>query len=128
MSHISIFKTQIRNPNPQLLQQAMEALAQQYGARLLVGQSYSDAYDTIEADYILVLPSGRGIGVKTNGGVLEVVGDPYGWRNQFEKLQNQIVQTYVHFALIQQLQQMGYQLQGVQQLENGTIVGDLVRW
>jgi len=128
MSHVSVFKTQIRNPNPQLLQQAMEALAQQYGARLLVGQSYKDRYDVIEADYVLVLSSGRGIGVKISNGVLEIVGDSYGWKNQFMRLQNQIVQTYVHFALIQQLQQMGYQLQGVQQLENGTIVGDLVRW
>jgi len=113
MSHISVFKTKIKNPNPQLVHQVMQALAQQLNA-------------DIKADYILVLPNGRGIGVRV-GEVLKIVGDPYGWESQYYQLEQQIVQTYVHFALLQQLQKMGYQLTNVQQLENGAIVGEVMK-
>ena len=126
MSHISVFKTKIKNPNPQLVHQVMQALAQQLNAQLLVNQSYEDKYVTVEADYILVLPNGRAIGVNV-GEVLKIVGDSYGWQSQYQQLQQQIVQTYVHFALLQQLQKMGYQLTNVQQLENGAIVGEVMR-
>jgi len=126
MSHISVFKTKIKNPNPQLVHQVMQALAQQLNAQLLVNQSYRDAYVDIKADYILVLLNGRGIGVRV-GEVLKIVGDPYGWESQYYQLEQQIVQTYVHFALLQQLQKMGYQLTNVQQLENGAIVGEVVK-
>ena len=126
MSHISVFKTKIKNPNQQLVHQVMQALAQQLNAQLLINQSYEDKYVTVEADYILVLPNGRAIGVVC-GGSLEVVGDSYGWEEQYQQLQQQIVQTYVHFALLQQLQKMGYQLTNVQQLENGAIVGEVMR-
>jgi len=127
MSHVSVFKTKIKNPNPQLVNQVMQALAQQLNAQLLVNQSYRDRYVTVEADYILVLPNGRAIGVNV-GEVLKIVGDSYGWRSQYQQLQQQIVQTYVHFALLQQLQQMGYQLTNVQQLENGAIVGEVIKY
>jgi len=126
MSHISVFRTRIVNPNRQLVQQVMQALAQQLNAQLLVNQSYRDAYVDIEADFILVLPNRRGIGVVC-GESLEIVGDSYGWGKQFNQLRQQIVQTYVHFALLQQLQKMGYQLTNVQQLENGAIVGEVVK-
>ena len=126
MSHISVFRTRIVNPNRQLVQQVMQALAQQLNAQLLVNQSYRDAYVDIKADYILVLPNGRGIGVRV-GEVLKIVGDPYGWESQYYQLEQQIVQTYVHFALLQQLQKMGYQLTNVQQLENGAIVGEVMK-
>ena len=126
MSHVSVFKTKINNPNPQLVHQVMQALAQQLNAQLLVNQSYEDKYVTVEADYILVLPNGRAIGVNV-GEVLKIVGDSYGWQSQYRQLRQQIVQTYVHFALLQQLQKMGYQLTNVQQLENGAIVGEVIR-
>lgn len=124
MSHVSVFETKICNPNPQLVRQVMQALAQQYNAQLVEGQ-YRDVYGTVKADYILVV-RGRGIGVRITNG-LEIVGDPYGWHEMFNALSQQIVQTYVHFALLQQLQNMGYQIQSVQQLENGAIFGEVVR-
>ena len=125
MSHVSVFKTKIVNPNKQLVSQVMQALAQQLNAQLLINQSYEDRYVIVKADYILVLPNKRAIGVVC-GGSLEIVGDSYGWQSQYQQLQQQIVQTYVHFALLQQLQKMGYQLTNVQQLENGAIVGEVV--
>jgi len=125
MSHISVFRTRIANPDPNLVSEVMQALAQQLNA-LLVNQSYEDRYDTINADYILVMPNGRGIGVRVQEG-LQIVGDPYGWREEFKRVSGLIVQTYVHFALLRQLQQMGYQLSNVQQLENGAIFGEVVK-
>ena len=126
MSHISVFRTRIVNPNKQLVHQVMQALAQQLNAQLLVNQVYRDKYVTVEADYILVLPNGRAIGVVC-GERLEIVGDSYGWRDQFNQLRQQIVQTYIHFALLQQLQKMGYQLQNVQKMQNGAIFGEVVK-
>ena len=126
MSHISVFRTKIKNPNPQLVSQVMQSLAQQLNAQLLVNQSYRDRYGDIYADYILVVGD-RGIGVRL-GETLEIVGDPYKWYDKFQQISQQITQTYVHFALLQQLQRMGYQLQNVQQLENGAIVGEVVRY
>jgi len=127
MSHISVFRTRIVNPNRQLVQQVMQALAQLHNAQLLINQSYRDRYVTVEADYILVLPNGRAIGVNV-GEALKIVGDSYGWEEQYQQLRQQIVQTYVHFALLQQLQKMGYQLQSVAPLENGAIVGEVVKY
>jgi len=125
MSHISVFKTKIVNPNPELVRQVMEALAQHLNAKLLVNQSYRDWYGNIHADHILVV-EGRGIGVRV-GEKLEIVGDPYGWENKFYSLRRQIIQNYVHFALLQQLQNMGYQLANAQMLKDGTIVGEVMR-
>jgi len=127
MSHVSVFKTKIANPNRQLVSQVMQALAQQLNAQLLVNTTYEDRYVTVKADYILVLPNGRAIGVNVSD-VLKIVGDSYGWRSQYQQLQQQIVQTYVHFALLQQLQHMGYQLTNVQQLENGAVVGEVIKY
>jgi len=125
MSHISVFKTQIRTPNKDLVHQVMQSLAQQLNAQLLVNQSYRDRYGDIYADYILVVGD-RGIGVRVSE-KLEIVGDPYGWYNKFQQISKQITQTYVHFALLQQLQRMGYQLQNVQ-LRDGVIFGEVMRY
>ena len=100
MSHISVFRTRVVNPSRELVEEVMKALAQQYNAQL-VNQSYRDSYVTIKADYILVV-QGRGIGVVC-GSELKIVGDPYGRGDLFYKLKQQIVQTYVHFALLKQL-------------------------
>lgn len=124
MSHVSVFRTKVKNPDIQVLGEAMQALAQQLGAELVSGE-VQDAYDVVRGLYVLKMPNGRAIGVDVKEG-LEIVGDPYGWKSEFNQLSQKIVQTYVHFALLKQLAEMGYQLQNVQKIE-GVITGEVVR-
>lgn len=126
MSHVSVFRTKISNVNGQVLREAMQGLAQQLRAELFVRQGVKDIYVVVHGDYVLRLPNGRVIGVKVNDGQLQIVGDPYGWKSEFNQLSQKIVQTYVHFALLKQLQEMGYQLQNVQEIE-GVITGEVVK-
>ncbi len=122
MSRMVVFKTKIVNTNIPLLKKALNALAQTMNARVKV---YSER-DERNAEIDFILESGRIIFVRVRNGRLEFSGDSsYSYR--LEEISQKIVQTYVHFALLQQLQAMGYQLQNVQQLENGAIFGEVVR-
>lgn len=38
MSHVSVFRTKVKNPDIQVLGEAMQALAQQLGAELVSGE------------------------------------------------------------------------------------------
>ena len=115
MSHISVFKTKVRNPNSELLGEALSALAQQINAEVVA---------TAEG-YTLTLPDGRYVRVRVRG-ELELLTDTWGWRTEFLELKDKIVQTYMHFALLRQLAEMGYQVQNVGERE-GVIVGEVVR-
>lgn len=126
MSHVSVFRTQIKNPNMETLREALEALASQLNAELHVNKEVRDRYDVVQGDYVLALPNGRVIGVRVFQGQLQIVGDPWGWRAEFDEVKNKIVQTYIHFALLRQLAEMGYQVSDVEEI-NGVIHGEVVR-
>lgn len=125
MSHISVFKTKISNPNKSLLETVLQAIAQQYQAQIFTNIAMPDKYVVVKGDYILKFPNGRCIGINCKE-KLEIVGDGYGWQSEFDNIKNTIVQTYIHFALLQQLQKMGYKLNYVQKVGNA-IVGEVVR-
>ena len=122
MSRMVVFKTKIVNTNIPLLKKALNALAQTMNARVKV---YSER-DERNAEIDFILESGRIIFVRVRNGRLEFSGDS-SYSHRIEEISQKIVQTYVHFALLQQLQAMGYKLQNVQQLENGAIFGEVVR-
>jgi len=121
MSHITICKTKIINPNSEIVKQAIQALAQIHSAKLLVNTTVQDRYGKITADYILAMPNGRYIGFKI-GDKLEVVGDPYDWRDRYNQLVRQIQQYYNVYASLTVLQQMGYRVSTVQKAEQGIYV------
>jgi len=121
MSHITVCKTKITNPNSEIVKQAMQALAQIHSAKLLVNTTVQDRYGNITADYILQMPNGRYIGFKI-GDKLEVVGDPYDWRDRYNQLVRQIQQYYNVYASLTVLQQMGYRVSTVQKAEQGIYV------
>jgi len=117
MSHITVCKTKIINPNSEIVKQAIQALAQLHNAKLFVNTTVQDKYGNITADYILQI-HGRYIGVKISD-KLEIIGDPYGWRDMYNQLVRQIQQYYNVYASLTVLQQMGYRVSTVQKAEPG---------
>ena len=111
MSHVVEATTSILNPDRALLRQAVELVAQQHeGGRL--EKSYM-TYAGRRVAALMVLYTNeihRGIGILVKEtGELAFKGDPFGYEEQFEAAQQQIMQTYVSLATMQVLQQMGYQ-------------------
>jgi hypothetical protein len=112
MSHIVEAKTSIQNPNPVLLRQAVELVAQQLEGGRVADHYFTYAGKRVPARLALfsdVIERGIGIIVKKETGELTFIGDPFMYEEVAEAAQQQIVQTYVSLATMQALQQMGYQ-------------------
>jgi len=125
MSHVGMYRTKIVNPNVETLRSVFESLARQYGA--VVTNEITDYYGRKrEVMFGLRFQDGKSIGVSLRNGELVVIGDPYGWGQRFSEIRQKIVQSYIHFALLMELQNRGYQLQNVGERE-GVIVGEVVR-
>lgn len=119
MSHLTVCKTKIQNANPELVKLAMQALAQLHNAQLLENTKVRDLYISFAADYVLKMPNSRYIGVRIQNGELRILGDPYGWRETYERLTQQIQQMYMFYAVTTTMMNMGYKVQNVQMMENG---------
>jgi len=119
MSHIVEARTTIQHPDLTLLRQAVEIVAGAHeGGRV--------------EDHILdygrrrqVISSGlavftgrvfRGIGIEIDAqGMLSFKGDPWTVQQEFNQLQQEILQTYVSLATMAALQQMGYSAEASQE-------------
>jgi len=114
MSHIVEARTNIKNPDRALLRQVVEIVAGQHaGGRL---QDFYVTYEGARRKSALAISTsvvrrGMGISVKRDTGELAFTGDPFGCRNEFQEIQQQIVQTYVSLATMQALQALGYQVE-----------------
>jgi hypothetical protein len=114
VSHIVQSKTAIQNPNGALLRQAVELVAQQRQGRL--GDTYQDYYRHLKhpsTGLALFTPTlHRGIGLDLDQqGTLIFTGDPWGVQQEFDQVQQEIIQSYVSLATMNVLAQMGYTAQ-----------------
>jgi hypothetical protein len=112
MSHIVHAKTSITNPHLDLLRQAVEVVAGQLKGGRVDNHYLTYARKRIAARLSLFSDEifrGIAIVIKKETGELTFVGDPYGYHEVAEAVQQQIVQTYVALATMQALTQMGYQ-------------------
>lgn len=123
MSHIAKYEVGIKQPNPAIFASTIDALAKTLNAKVVEGE-YQDEYVTVKAEKILVLPNGRAVGINIKP-VLHIVGDSFGWKKEFDRVVQLIKQTYLHHAVLHQLQQMGYKIRSVKEI-NGNIVGEVV--
>jgi hypothetical protein len=119
MSHFSLIRIKIKNPNVNLLKKAVEMIAKELG-----GQTVTQIYDYYgrAMDVTVGLVSAnfrRGVGVKVNErGEVEIVGDFWGVsRSAVEKFQQLLVQNYASLAMQTALAQLGYQIQA-QKVQN----------
>jgi hypothetical protein len=113
MSHFSLIKVKIKNPNITLLKKTIELIAKE-----LNGQVVSRIYDYYgrTMDVVVGLLSKtfhRGVGVKiNNSGEVEIVGDFYGVPySAIERFQQLLIQNYTALAMQTALAQLGYQVQ-----------------
>lgn len=114
MSHIVKTKTSITNPNMEMLRQSVALVAQQHQGHL--GETYQNYYKQPQrpsTGIALFTPTlHRGIGLSLDKqGVLSFEGDPWGVQQEFDQIQQEIIQTYVSMATMQALNQMGYNTQ-----------------
>jgi hypothetical protein len=112
MSHFSIVKINIRNPDVQLLKQVVEEIARDLGAEVVntIRDYYGNALNVtigIRNDVFR-----RGIGVVVERGELQIVGDFYGIPpSEIEKFKQLLTQYYTTYALTTALTQLGYSVQ-----------------
>ena len=112
MSHIVEARTQIQNPNLELLRQTLEIVAGAHEGGRVEDHilDYGRRRQPISSG--LALFTGRvfrGIGIEIDTqGTLSFRGDPWAVQAEFTQLQQEIVQTYVSLATMAALQQMGY--------------------
>ena len=122
MSHIAELRTTIKNPDQELLRQAVELVAGQHEGGS-VGTSYSDYYG--EPHRVpLAIATGtmhRGMGIQVKEEKLIFIGDGYGYEEHYKQVRQQIVQGYISLATMQALQALGYQT-SVEDGEQGQVV------
>ena len=123
MSHISTAKTQIKHPDPTLLQRAVEVVAgQQLGE---VTGYYLDwnmrKQQTSLALFVPNLKRGMAVVVDPTTGELQFVGDFYGVQPLVSEIQGSIIQTYTSLAVMQALAAQGYVVEA-QEGTNGQVV------
>lgn len=111
MSHIVHATTEIENPDQNLLRQAVEIVAGQHAAGEI-----RTSYQTYEGQHrraalaIATATMHRGMAIQIKDKKLTFVGDSWGYRQHYEEVQRQIIQTYVSLATMQALQALGYQV------------------
>ncbi len=123
MSHIVQTKTTLKHPNAELLQQAVALVAQQHQGH--VSDTYLNYYRQAQrpsTGLALFTPTlHRGIGLDLDEqGTLVFSGDPWGVQQEFERIQQEIVQSFVSLATMQVFGQMGYTARA-EELEPGKI-------
>ena len=113
MSHFSLIRIKIKNPNVNLLKKAVELIAKELNAQVVsqVHDYYGRTMDCVAGVKNADFP--RGIGVKINSsGEVEVVGDFWKVRpGAVESFQKMLVQYYTALAMQSALQALGYQVQ-----------------
>ena len=130
MSHWTVAKVRIRNPNMQLLKQAMLAIAQELGVNEIAENyevvGWGGRRQRCQFAIPLKLPYGNGYGVRINEhGEVEVVADDHGAPLTVQQFAQKLQQYYTTLAILVAAQQLGFDTR-VQQLEQGILI-DLMR-
>ena len=127
MSHIVEARTQIQNPNLDLLRQTLEIVAGTHEGGRVEDHilDYGRRRQAISSG--LAVFTGRvfrGIGIEIDAqGTLSFKGDPWAVQAAFNQLQQEIVQTYVSLATMQALRAMGYTAEASQEEQQMVIRG-----
>lgn len=131
VSHWTVAKVRIKNPNQQLLRQALQAIAQELGV-----QQVAENYEVIgwggrrQRCLFAIpvrLPYGNGYGVYVgSNGEVRVVVDDHGAPLSANEFAQKLTQYYTVLAVQLAAQQLGFAITDARQTDQG-IVMDLVR-
>lgn len=127
MSHVATYGSDLGAVNIEVLKKALEVIAQEEGINVsnLLKDYYGHSHTSWNGDKILAslitreITYGIGVAVDKQGN-LKFIGDPYGCQSAFNKMKARIELTYKKVALILALQQMGYDVQVVQETQKLT--------
>jgi hypothetical protein len=123
MSHFSINRIKLRNPNATLLRQVVEQVAKQLGGEVV--REIQDYYGRVRRDFLIGIRTPQipcGIGVKISpSGEVEIVGDRWGVEDKVWEFEQLLVQTYTTQALALVLRGQGYQVAVQKQQEKMVI-------
>ena len=117
MSHFSICKIRIKNPNVELLKQAVQQLAQELNGEIV--QEIVDFSGNIQKDFLIAVKTPqihRGVGIKVEDGEVKLVGDFFLIRDVIEAFQKNLIQTYTALAVANSLKNLGYNVQAQKQM------------
>jgi hypothetical protein len=125
VSHFSLIKIKIKNPNTALLKRAVELVAKELGGEVVseVRDFYGRTMDCIVG--LVNDTFRRGIGVRLgSAGEVELVGDFWGVPSSaVERFKRLLVQNYAALAMSAALASMGYQVQAQRMQERIYIRG-----
>ena len=113
MSHFSIIKINIKNPNTQLLRQVVEEIAKELSAEVVnvIRDFYGNTLNVLIGIRSSIFHRGLGITVNSKGEI-EIVGDFYRIpMSEIEKFKQLLMQYYTAYALTSSLAQLGYSVQ-----------------
>jgi hypothetical protein len=106
LSHYSILKVSIRNPNISLLKQTFQAMGFQ------ITDAITDYWGSVRKDFIFAVKNDvfkRGIGIKINDkGQVHFIGDFYMLEDEVARLTKELTKNYLASALTVGLKSMGY--------------------
>ena len=128
MSHWTVCKLKIKNPDIQLLRQALEIIAKELNSEIaenFLVRGYRASRKCIYA-IPLSLPYGNGYGIYLQNGEIRVVVDDHGAPLRASEFAAKLQQYYVSLAISQVASQMGFQVSNVQETEQGVLI-DLAR-
>jgi hypothetical protein len=126
MSHWTVAKIEINNPDLQLLKQALEMIAKELNS-FVVEDYIVTGYRQKERCLFAIplkLPYGNGYGVTIKDGQLLVVVDDHGAPMKASEFRSKLVQYYTALAVVNAAKALGFNIQNVQDTQ-GNIVIDL---
>ena len=129
MSHWTVAKLRIKNPDMELLKQALQVIAQELGAQLVenfevVGWG---GRQRCPLAIPMRLPYGNGYGVFIDAdGNINIVVDDHGAPLSAQEFANKLTQYYTALAIARVAPQLGFTVQNMQQLPQGVLI-DLAR-
>jgi len=130
MSHWTVAKVKVKNPNLELLRQALQAIAQELGVQQVVENYEVIGWGARRRCLYAVpmrLPYGNGYGVYIDSsGEVRVVVDDHGAPLSANEFAQKLTQYYTVLAVQLAAQQLGFAITDARQTPQG-IVLDLTR-
>jgi len=131
MSHWTVAKVKIKNPNSELLRQALQAIAQELGVPQVVENYVVYGWGGRRVKCQFAIPMklryGNGYGVYVGrDGEIRVVADDHGAPIDVREFANKLTQYYTVLAVQLAAQQLGFTITDARQTPQG-IVLDLTR-
>jgi len=129
VSHWTVAKVKIKNPNKEILRMALMSIAKELGvSRVVEGYEVIGYHARQKCDFAIPmrLPYGNGYGVYIDNGEVRVVVDDHGAPITAEEFAKKLTQYYVATAVVYAAQHLGFSIQNVQSTPQGIIM-DLAR-